>query len=624
MRLLLVCLAWLLVSPVQGNPERDSQWHGTAYGEVAFLARQDDYFAALTRALMAVERGEVKQHPADLQALMGEMYAAYGMTEAAERALESTLGARVNEAVIRQAWLQLALQYYRQRDYESAWRILEKQMRSPAAAWGERYVSLRALTLMRLGRYKAAAECLDVFAREQTLPPFLRYNRAVSLLKSGRLAQGEAELERIVGLPADQPALEGLKDQARLALASHWLNVDQQKQALTLLSSARLEGPFADEAMLLYSRILLNERQTDRALAVLTRLETRAIHSDAVQQALLVLAQVYEQQGNQKAAKTYFEKALRRFASEEAFLKETQAQIASGEWFADVKGEAVWSNSMEALPVFSTQDLNRFSVFYRWFASAEFQRRWIQYHELRRLQNRLDLWAYKMPALTAMAKDRAQQKAVLLPEARGVQEQLSNQGLPQRFDLLASRFEEAVSRQDLLAFASESEKELWQVQQQAQVTIDQWGRFARPDMGEQLAFYRGLLLWEMQENLVSRQQDRRQQLEEIGVLLDENRALQDRVFLAANQIEQLGEVGQDLVELNARVLELQKQGERLVQRQQLDLQAGASRQVMQLRDKLRQYSAAAHEGLADLVNRSLRATRSSGVSAPAVKTGEEP
>ena len=70
-----------------------------AYGEVAYLYLQGDYFAALTRAQMALERGEVQVHKPELQVLLGAMYSAYGMPEDAQQVFDSLLDSQVSDGV---------------------------------------------------------------------------------------------------------------------------------------------------------------------------------------------------------------------------------------------------------------------------------------------------------------------------------------------------------------------------------------------------------------------------------------------------------------------------------------------------------------------------------------------
>ena len=67
-------LLMLASSLAWGRLDQPHQVEELAYGEVAYLYLQGDYFAALTRAQMALERGEVDVHRADLEVLLGAMY----------------------------------------------------------------------------------------------------------------------------------------------------------------------------------------------------------------------------------------------------------------------------------------------------------------------------------------------------------------------------------------------------------------------------------------------------------------------------------------------------------------------------------------------------------------------
>ena len=71
--LLLSSLSWARL-------DEPHQVQELAYGEVAYLYLKGDYFAALTRAQMALERGEVDIHKADMEVLLGAMYSAYPKT----------------------------------------------------------------------------------------------------------------------------------------------------------------------------------------------------------------------------------------------------------------------------------------------------------------------------------------------------------------------------------------------------------------------------------------------------------------------------------------------------------------------------------------------------------------
>ncbi|MAX57096.1 MAG: hypothetical protein CL537_16535 [Alcanivoracaceae bacterium] len=610
--LLLLCssLAWARLDEPHAVEE-------PAYGEVAYLYLQGEYFAALTRAQMALERGEVQIHKPELQVLLGAMYSAYGMPEDAEKVFGSLLDTQVSDGVAQRAWIHLAGLFYRQGKYPQALETLEKQVgEQPPEALQEVFYSLRAKILMRLGRYEDAAESLDAFSENHPLNAYLRYNLAISWINGEHPSLGQEWLWKLANLPPGSPETNAIKDKAMLALAIYMLRSDQQERALQLLSNARLEGPFSDISLLLYARALLLANQPGKALPVLQKLDQGSIQRASVQEAQLAIPYLYESQNNQKAARQAFETALDRFDKLDTYLVQVEAHIAGGEWFAEMVGTPRWSTAMDPVPAFLPQRVSSFPTFYEWFATAEFQQGWNQYHELMRQRNLLSLWQQKMPAMYAMLEAHERKHNTLRPEAKALLQDLAGQDFQGRMTRLERRYSEAVEAQDPLPFATDREQRLWDAQEQARARTGRWGEQARPDMVEKLDFYKGLLLWEMQEDIVPRQWDRERELKQVETLLEQNRTLRSRVLYAANRVDRLEVFQRELPELETVLASLQTRGEMLMRRQQYGLQASAYEQVTATRARLKRFSASAHEGLADLYHRALRERRKPPAPAP--------
>ncbi len=611
--LLISSLAW-------GRLDKPHQVQELAYGEVAYLYLQGDYFAALTRAQMALERGEVDVHRADLEVLLGAMYSAYGMPEDAERVFSALLDQQVSGEVAQRAWIHLAGLFYRQQKYQRALETLEQQVGTPPEGLQEVYLSLRARVLMRLGRYEKAAESLDAFAENHPLNAYLRYNLAISWINGKHPGLGQEWLWELANLPPGAPEVNAIKDKAMLALAIYMLRSDQEDRALQLLRDARLEGPFADVSLLLYARALLIENQPARALPVLQKLDRQSIQRSTVQEAQLAIPYLYEQMGDQRSARQAFQTALERFDGLEQYLLEVEARIASGAWFEEMVGEPRWSTAMDPVPPFLPKRVKSFPTFYEWFATTEFQHGWHNYHELMRQRNLLTQWQNTLPAMQTMLAAHERKHQQVRPQAKALLRELSQQDFQERLTRLQRDYDTAVSEQDPLPFATDKEQRLWDAQQEAERKTRGWGKRKRPDMTAKLDFYKGILLWEMQEDIVPRQWQRKQELSEIGTLLDQTRVLRSRVMVASNRVQRLEYFRQELPALERELASLQQRGERLMRRQQYSLQASAFEQVTVTRKRLKRFSAAAHEGLADLYNKALRNRRepaaASGVEAP--------
>ena len=611
--MLVSSLAW-------GRLDKPHQVQELAYGEVAYLYLQGDYFAALTRAQMALERGEVDVHRADLEVLLGAMYSAYGMPEDAERVFSALLDQQVSGEVAQRAWIHLAGLFYRQQKYQRALETLEQQVGTPPEGLQEVYLSLRARVLMRLGRYEKAAESLDAFAENHPLNAYLRYNLAISWINGKHPGLGQEWLWELANLPPGAPEVNAIKDKAMLALAIYMLRSDQEDRALQLLRDARLEGPFADVSLLLYARALLIENQPARALPVLQKLDRQSIQRSTVQEAQLAIPYLYEQMGDQRSARQAFQTALERFDGLEQYLLEVEARIASGAWFEEMVGEPRWSTAMDPVPPFLPKRVKSFPTFYEWFATTEFQHGWHNYHELMRQRNLLTQWQNTLPAMQTMLAAHERKHQQVRPQAKALLRELSRQDFQERLTRLQRDYDTAVSEQDPLPFATDKEQRLWEAQQEAERKTRGWGKRKRPDMTAKLDFYKGILLWEMQEDIVPRQWQRKQELSEIGTLLDQTRVLRSRVMVASNRVQRLEYFRQELPALERELASLQQRGERLMRRQQYSLQASAFEQVTVTRKRLKRFSAAAHEGLADLYNKALRNRRepaaASGVEAP--------
>jgi hypothetical protein len=599
----------LVSSLAWGRLDQPHQVQELAYGEVAYLYLQGDYFAALTRAQMALERGEVEVHRADLEVLLGAMYSAYGMPEDAERVFSALLDKQVSGEVAQRAWIHLAGLYYRQQKYARALETLEQQAGTPPEDLQEVYHSLRARVLMRLGRYEAAAESLDAFAANHPLNAYLRYNLAISWINGKHPGLGQEWLWELANLPPGAPEVNAIKDKAMLALAIYMLRSDQEDRALQLLRDARLEGPFADVSLLLYARALLIENQPARALPVLQQLDRKSIQRSTVQEAQLAIPYLYEQMGDQRSARQAFQTALERFDGLEQYLLEVEARIASGDWFEEMVGEPRWSTAMDPVPPFLPKRVKSFPTFYEWFATTEFQHGWHNYHELMRQRNLLTQWQNTLPAMQTMLAAHERKHQEVRPQAKALLRELSQQDFQGRLTRLQRDYDKAVSEQDPLPFATEKEQRLWQAQQDAERRTQNWGEQKRPDMTAKLDFYKGILLWEMQQDIVPRQWQRQQEFNQISTMLDQTRELRSRVMVASSRVQRLDFFRQELPALEQELASLQQRGERLMRRQQYSLQASAFEQVTVTRKRLKRFSAAAHEGLADLYNKALRNRR---------------
>ncbi|EKF75839.1 hypothetical protein A11A3_00055 [Alcanivorax hongdengensis A-11-3] len=606
LRLCLLTLALLITSVASARLDQPERIEEPAYGEVVFYYLQGDYFAALTRAQMALERGEVHRHRDDLKVLIGAMYSAYGMPEDAEKVFSQLLSGSVSEPVAKRAWIHLAGLYYRQQKNRQALALLDSKVGTPPEDLKEVYLSLRARILMRLGRYQEAAESLDAFAVNHPLNAYLRYNLAVSWINGEHPSKGQAWLWQLANMPPGNEEVNAVKEKAMLALAIYMLRSDQEERALELLRNARLDGPFSDISLLLYARALLIEQQPRQALPVLQQLDKLSIQRNTVQEAQLALPYLYQELGDEPRAAQAYRDALQRYDDLQQYLVALEGKVAAGSWFRDLVGKPQWTTAMDPLPHFLPKRVESFPTFYEWFASLSFQHGWKNYHELQRQQHLLQQWQGRMPGLQELVAAHQRKHDDVVPRAQALLQDLSDQDLQGRLTRLQRRFDKAVQDQDPVPFATPKERKLWQAAQDAEQHSKDWGERTRPDLQEKLAFAKGVLQWDMQQDIVARQWPRQQTLNALNDLLEKNRQLRSRVLVAASRTPRLAYYHQEIDSLSVMLGGLMQRGQTLLARQQSQLEASAVAQVDATRKRLRAFSAAAYEGLADMQNAALR------------------
>ena len=119
-RLLILAAAALALPAADAVAQRDKDdgivVQDLAYGEVLFEFFQEDYFTALTRLMAAQQRGELPNHGAEAELMLGGMYLSYGQNRLAGEIFERVLAQSVEPEIHDRAWFFLA-KIWHQRGY---------------------------------------------------------------------------------------------------------------------------------------------------------------------------------------------------------------------------------------------------------------------------------------------------------------------------------------------------------------------------------------------------------------------------------------------------------------------------------------------------------------------------
>lgn len=612
MRRLGIALLLMLLSVQAAASSRIDRPHEVVdpgYGAILFEYYQQNWFAAMSQALLALETGTLPSQRPQAEVLLGALYAHYGMPDEAESLFRSLLAGSVDPALAPGIWLHLAELHYRKQRYVDALTLLDEEIITPPPQLEQQFYALRTRLLMRLRRFEETTEALD-HLHSDALSAYLRYNLAVSRINAGDGEKGAGLLWQVVNQPAADEETNALKDRAMLALGVHYLRSGDAQRARNLLRAARLDGPYSETALLLHGRAWLDSDEPARARGSLQNLADRSLQFEETQEALLSLPWLFELLEDYGRAGSGYREAIRRYTEHYRYLTELEQQVHSGKWFADLVQEPVWSTAMDSLPPFQPSRVESFATFRHLFASYSFHGRWRDYHEQLRQIHLLQRWQQRLPAIEAMVAVQLRKHRQQVPLAEEILAALQQAGWPQQLEKIEQKFLHGRESNDLAMFATEEERKLLLAVDEAEQRMARWPEKIKPELHERLALQKGLLLWQLQENSVPRQWQRERQLKGLSSLLEEMEVLADRVAMAARgDSHRVLALGHQLAGLYNEIAALEVRGNSLLQRQQEEIEALALVQIGATRQRLKAFTAESWSALADLQNKVVRANR---------------
>ena len=581
-----------------------------AYGQVLYHYYQGQYFAAMSRIMVALERGEMPTQSRRARVLLGSLYANYGMPTEARALFEELIAETVSDELAARIWLHLAEIEYRGGGYADALDLLDTHLQEVPRQVQSKHRTLRTRVLMKLGRYDETAALLGNLADQTPLSGYLRYNLAVSRINAGQGDQGTALLWQLANLPPGDDEINALKDKAMLALGVHYLRADQAQQARAVMEAARLDGPYSELALLLHGRAWLASDQPGKALPSLLALGQRSLQLQETQEALLALPFVYDQLGDFSRAQAAYRDAIDRYTRHFAYLNELQAHIDSGAWFAEVAPRPAWSTSMDPLPPFEPVRVSSFASFRQLFASDRFQHYWRAWHEQSRQLNLLGQWKGKLPVMNQLLAAHVARYRDTLPLAEQLVEEVAARRFGEQLAALGDRYDQARQARDMEAFASGRELVWLDALSEAQSRAQRWSGRIDPELADRVDFYQRVLQWELSKDEVPRFWERQRQLAELEALLARHGELAARVgHAAAGMSEGVYARGELLANMNNGLYQLLADGETLQRRIQQEIEGQALQEIRLTRERLRYYIAECWAALAELEHRAVNLKR---------------
>jgi len=596
--------------PAQGAPEAGLQpvvIQAPHYGDVLFHSFQEDWFDAIVRAEAYAEQGLLGPHAGDAELLLGGMYLSFGQHERAADVFRRLLAAPSTPPAVRDgAWFYLGKTLYARGYFEESTDALRRSSgQLPASMEAERRVVL-AQGLMQLGRYDEAARQLEDWSGPPDWQAFGQYNLGVALIRSGRLAQGLALLERVGTSDAPTEELRSLRDKANVAMGYANLQEGNPAAARTALERVRLNGPQSNKALLAAGWAAVAEDRFEQALVPWTALRDRDVLDSAVQESYLAVPYAYAKLTAERQAAVSFEAAIAAFDGELRRLRESMEAIRSGKLvkaladFQEDDGSGTFRD-LQSLP-----DMPETRYLYHLLAGHPFQEALKDYRALGFLTLNLGRLAGDLDAFDGLVQARREAFDRLVPTASARIEAIDLAGLDRQRDALRAWLERAREEGDWSLLAEGDEQRQLAMMAGVEATLDaRPGDPALADAREKARLERGVLAWRLdavgEERAWSTDRELRRLDVQLALTRERLRSARAALITAPVSNEQLT---RRIQRLRPRLAEAAGRIAAARQRQGDYLAALAIEALEAQRARLAEYSAQARYGLAALYDRS--------------------
>jgi len=375
-----------------------------AYGEILYDFFRQDYFSALTRLDIALQKQRLPHHLEEAELLRGGLLLSYGLYDESERIFNQLLKQDVDSKVRNQVWFHIARIRHRQGDALKAHDALNKLRDAdlPLDLQDEAR-QLRGRVLMDLGHYDAAVELLGAPSRTDLWNAYTRFNLGVALIRAGEVVEGRAHLSILgdqddLGTGHQATELLALRDKANLALGYIALREKQGDAAAQFLRKVSLNGMTAEPALLGLGWAEIADGHPSLALAPWDELSRKDITEPAVQESLLAIPYILIEAGDYAQAESRYRLAVDAFVAERQRLTNMAQQVREnsiGDLLLTVDGGQDWQPP-------SPPKAFRGAAWEKLFASNEFQSVLRNIRDLRFLAIKLDGWQSSMGAYDDM------------------------------------------------------------------------------------------------------------------------------------------------------------------------------------------------------------------------------
>lgn len=637
-RCLLAFATAIIASPVSAQEAPKTSVADLRYGVALYHYYQQDYIAALGELMVADTRDGIQGHSDNPELIAGGISLAFGMQQHAESVFNQILqDQRRPQAVRDAAWFYLGKLHYTRGDWTAA-------EQSFARVSSEFKPSLRAQMQalqinIRIRNKNFADLTLDNIDADglSSWSPFTLYNLGAAHAREGNFASAQAFFSELAEIDlSDNPQRRkeqwALQDKAYTAIGYSYLAEKKYAAAIREFTQVRLDGAFANQALLGYGWAAVAQEEYEQALRPWQLLRSRSLMYPAVQESLLALPYAYEKLGAQGEAVAAYQTAEELLMHEIQLIRDMRATLTEGELLtligsdplsAEEAKKALHSDTAQdgTLTAVVTDDgqnwlkldstsiiKTRSAYLNELFAKNAFQTAVLDLRDLLRLQRLLQNWLPKLDAyrelLLQKQATRSRQEQQLAQNSMAQKEQQ----LQTARATLAQQLEQVRSSENYMALADDETRALYARIEHGQQTIAQMKAAGQntSDLETRINMFNGILLWRAAQEYPARLADRQAELNTIDTSLAQ-------IAKTRQQIADITATSMDIQPTLARLQVLHKDAEthlrdtdQLIAQQSALLRKQVDQQLAANEKRLNNYLAQAHLAVARLYDTELR------------------
>lgn len=631
-------LAAVVASPADAKEKPKTSVADLRYGVALYHYYQQDYIAALAELMVADTRDGIQGHGDNPELIAGGVSLAFGMQHHAEGVFQQILqDERRPQSVRDAAWFYLGKLHYTRGDWAAA-------EQSFARVSSEFKPSLRAQMQalqinIRIRNKNYADLTLDNIDADElrAWSPYTFYNLGAAHAREGDFASAQkffselAEID-VVENPQRRKEQWALQDKAYTAIGYSYLAEKKYAAAIREFTKVRLDGVFANQALLGYGWAAVAQEEYDVALKPWQLLRSRSLMYPAVQESLLALPYAYEKLGAQGEAVNAYQSAEELLAREIQLIRDMRATLTEGELLTLIGSEplsaeeakkilrpditqeggltaVVTDDGQNWLKLDSTSIIKTRSAYLNeLFAKNTFQTAVLDLRDLLRLQTLLQNWLPKLDAyrelLLQKQANRDRQEQQLAQHAASQQEQK----LQAERTALAQQLEQISRSENYMALADDETRALYARIERGQQTIARM-KAAGQDTSEletRINMFGGILLWRAAQEYPVQLAAQQTELKTIDASLTQ-------IAQTRQNIEEITATSMDIQPTLARLQVLHKDvtahldnTNQLIAKQSGLLRQQVDQQLAAHEKRLNNYLAQAHLAVARLYDAELR------------------